>query len=65
MVSDCIERAKNNGFKGLQFNAVVAANYRAINLYLKLGFTVIGTIKGGYRLKDGTYADNLIYSKSW
>lgn len=65
LVCDCLERAKKNKFKGLQFNAVVSNNYAAICLYLKLGFSVIGTIKNGYRLKDDTYHDTIIFLKSW
>lgn len=65
IVSDCLQRAKNNGFKGLQFNAVVSTNYTAIALYLKLGFTIIGTIKNGYRLKDDSFVDTLIFLKSF
>lgn len=65
MVIDCIKRAKQHGFKGLQFNAVVVSNTAAIALYLKLGFSIIGTIKNGYHLKDGNYLDTLIFLKSW
>jgi len=65
LVEDCLERSRDNGFKGLQFNAVVATNYPAITLYLKLGFKIIGTIKDGYRLKDNSYVDTLIFLKSW
>lgn len=49
------------GFEGLQFNAVVSTNAAAIHLYEKLGFQWIGTIPGGYRLKDGTFTDIRIY----
>ncbi len=65
LVNDSVERARQHGFRGLQFNAVVATNYRAITLYLKLGFKIIGTIKGGYRLKDGSFEDTIIFLKSW
>ena len=65
LVEDCLKRSRDNGFKGLQFNAVVATNYPAITLYLKLGFKIIGTIKDGYRLKDNHYVDTLIFLKSW
>ena len=65
LVTDSIARAQHHGFKGLQFNAVVSTNYRAITLYLKLGFTLIGTIKNGYRLADGSFVDTLIFLKSW
>ena len=65
LVCDCLARAEKDGFTGLQFNAVVSTNYTAICLYLKLGFQIIGTVKNGYRLKDGTYQDTIIFLKSW
>ncbi|MBC3899856.1 GNAT family N-acetyltransferase [Acetobacterium malicum] len=65
LVEDCLLRSQDNGFRGLQFNAVVSTNYPAITLYLKLGFKIIGTIKDGYRLKDNSYVDTLIFLKSW
>ncbi len=65
LVEDCLKRSQDNHFKGLQFNAVVATNYPAITLYLKLGFKIIGTIKDGYRLNDNCYVDTLIFLKSW
>ncbi len=65
LVLDCLERAKQHGFKGLQFNAVVTSNTPAIALYLKLGFKIIGTITNGYRLGDDIYRDTLVFLKSW
>ena len=57
LVVDCMDRALECGFKILQFNAVVASNIHARHLYERLGFTQLGTIKNGFRLKDGTYED--------
>jgi ribosomal protein S18 acetylase RimI-like enzyme len=65
MVADCIARAKSHGFTGLQFNAVVAHNLPAVALYLKLGFRVVGTVRNGFRLKDGGYQDTLVFLLSW
>ncbi len=45
------------GFRILQFNTVLKNNVAALRLYKKLGFTQLGTIPGGFRMKDGTYAD--------
>ncbi len=64
LVEDCLARTKSHGFRGLQFNAVVASNTVAIALYLKLGFKVLGTVTGGYRDKDGHYRDTLIFLKT-
>ena len=55
LVKDCIHQARGLGFKILQFNAVVETNMAARHLYEKLGFTQLGTIPKGFRMKDGTY----------
>ena len=57
LVSDCLVQAKRLGFNILQFNAVVATNLPARRLYEHIGFTQLGTIPGGFRQKDGSYAD--------
>lgn len=57
LVRDCISRCKELGFGILQFNAVVASNKPALALYKKLGFTQLGIIPNGFRMKDGSYAD--------
>ena len=57
LVKDCMEQGKAHGFKVLQFNAVVATNIHARHLYERLGFVQLGTIPGGFRMKDGKYED--------
>ena len=57
LVADCLAQGRNCGFRILQFNAVVAANTHARHLYERLGFTQLGTIPKGFRMKDGHYED--------
>ena len=57
LVKDCLAKAKEIGFKILQFNAVVATNTSALKLYKKLGFTQLGVIPKGFLLKNGNYED--------
>ena len=57
LVSDCLTRGKEHGFGVLQFNAVVACNVPARHLYERLGFTQLGVIPKGFRMKDGHYED--------
>lgn len=57
IVKHCIEKAREIGFRILQFNAVVASNIHARHLYRRLGFKELGTIPGGFRMPDGTFAD--------
>lgn len=57
LVKDCLAQGKEHGFRVLQFNAVVASNIHARHLYERLGFEQLGTIPGGFRMKDGHYED--------
>lgn len=61
LVSHCLEKASELGFRIMQFNAVVAANAPALHLYEKLGFIRLGTIPGGFHMKDGHYEDIVLF----
>lgn len=64
LVSDCLEKAKCNGFKIMQFNAVVDNNIHARHLYERLGFTDVGIIPKGFHMKDGSFEDIHIMYKT-
>ena len=61
LVLDCLERAKALEFGILQFNAVVEDNVHARHLYERLGFTEIGTVPKGFRMKDGSFQNICLY----
>ena len=61
LVRDSLKVAKEYGFRLIQFNAVVAENKAAIALYEKIGFVRLGTVPGGFLLKDGRYSDIILY----
>lgn len=61
LVCDSLAHLAPCGFRGLQFNAVVASNAGAIHLYESLGFTRIGVIPGGYLNVQGAYEDMIIF----
>ena len=61
LVKDCLEKAKECGFSLLQFNAVVESNTHARHLYERLGFCPLGTIPGGFHMKDGHYENICLY----
>jgi L-amino acid N-acyltransferase YncA len=61
LVSDCLLQGKAHGFKLLQFNAVVENNIHARHLYERLGFIQLGTIPGGFLMKDGSYQNICLY----
>lgn len=62
LVLDSIQQAKKNGFRILQFNAVVKSNIHAIHLYERIGFERIGLIKGGFKNKSDQFEDMYIYA---
>ncbi|TCT16121.1 L-amino acid N-acyltransferase YncA [Natranaerovirga pectinivora] len=64
LVVHSLAKAKELGFKIMQFNAVVKNNKAAICLYKKLGFSRLGTIPQGFLLKDGSYEDIILYYKN-
>lgn len=61
LVVHSLKRAKDMGFRVMQFNAVVKSNEPAHHLYAKLGFTKLGTIPGGFRNISGEYEDIISY----
>jgi len=57
LVSDCLEKAGQKGFRIMQFNAVVDSSIHARHLYERLGFQEVGRIPEGFLMKDGHYED--------
>lgn len=60
LVSHSLEKARENGFSAMQYNAVLATNISAMKIYKKLGFIVIGTIPSGYKINNTVYVDTKI-----
>ena len=61
LVRHSLKTAAELGFRLMQFNAVVRENRGAIHLYEKLGFQRIGEVPGGFLMKDGHYADIVLF----
>lgn len=55
-----LEEAKRLGYKAMQFNIVVKSNVRAIRLWKKLGFEVIGEIPEAFNHKTKGFTNALI-----
>jgi L-amino acid N-acyltransferase YncA len=43
-----LEQARADGYRAIQFNAVVATNVRAVGLWRSLGFEVLATVPEGF-----------------
>ena len=44
-----LREARAAGFEAMQFNAVVSTNVRAVALWQRLGFTIVGTVPRAFR----------------
>jgi ribosomal protein S18 acetylase RimI-like enzyme len=55
--------AKSMGFRAMQFNLVVSTNDRAVRLWRKLGFSVVGTLPRSFRHLQLGYVDALVMFK--
>ena len=60
LVTHCMKKGRELGFRILQFNAVVASNRYALRLYEKLGFVRLGTVPDGFLMKNGHYEDIIL-----
>lgn len=52
------------GFRAMQFNFVVATNERAVRLWERLGFAVVGRLPGVFRHKSQGFVDALVMFKT-
>lgn len=55
-----MDEARILGFRGMQFNLVVATNEGAVRLWQDMGFTAIGTVPGAFHHRNLGYVDALI-----
>ncbi len=54
MLVDALQRAKETGYKAMQFNFVLANNVRAIDIWQRAGFNTVGRLpKAFHHPKDG------------
>jgi len=63
LVAKSLEAAREQGYRGMQFNAVVSTNTAAIALYRSFGFEIIATVPGGFRqgsIEDPRFVDMYI-----
>jgi L-amino acid N-acyltransferase YncA len=43
-----VDWARAEGYRGIQFNAVVETNHAAVHLWTELGFEILGTVPGAF-----------------
>ena len=57
MCKHSLSEAKRIGYKSMQFNIVVSTNHKAVALWMKMGFEVVGTIPEAFNHKENGLVD--------
>ena len=57
MCEHSLVAAREAGFEAMQFNAVVSTNVRAVALWQRLGFAIVGTVPAAFRHRELGYVD--------
>lgn len=64
MCEHSLVRAKERGFRAMQFNHVVSTNTRAVALWQKLGFDIVGTLPQAFNHPVHGYVDSYVMFRS-
>jgi ribosomal protein S18 acetylase RimI-like enzyme len=60
MCEHSLVRARERGFRAMQFNHVVSTNTRAVALWQKLGFAIVGTLPLAFNHPSQGYVDSYV-----
>jgi L-amino acid N-acyltransferase YncA len=60
MCEHSLVRARERGFRAMQFNHVVSTNSRAVALWQKLGFDIVGTLPKAFNHPVHGYVDSYV-----
>lgn len=65
LIKASLHLAKSLGLQAMQFNMVLSQNWRAVKLYEKLGFNIVGTIPQAVRNPDGSFQDGYVMHRKF
>ncbi len=57
MCMHSLERAREKGFTAMQFNLVISSNERAVSLWKRCGFAIVGTLPGAFAHPTNGFVD--------
>ncbi|MTI46111.1 N-acetyltransferase [Roseibium hamelinense] len=60
MLEHSLEMAKSDGFRAMQFNFVVANNTRAVEIWQRYGFDIVGRLPEAFHHPRDGYVDALV-----
>ena len=59
-----MEEAQRRGYRAMQFNFVVATNGRAIELWTRMGFSIVGRLPGAFHHPREGEVDALVMHRT-
>jgi L-amino acid N-acyltransferase YncA len=60
MCAHSLDRARERGFRAMQFNIVISTNEVAVRLWQKFGFEIVGRLPGAFHHPKQGYVDALV-----
>lgn len=60
MCMHSLERARERGFRAMQFNFVIATNDRAVHLWQSCGFAIVGRLPGAFEHPTQGFVDAFV-----
>ena len=64
MCDHSLEHARARGYRAMQFNFVVSTNERAIRLWRRKGFEIVGRLPAAFRHPTAGYVDALVMHRT-
>jgi ribosomal protein S18 acetylase RimI-like enzyme len=64
MCAHSLQRARERGFRAMQFNFVVSSNARAVRLWESFGFAIVGRLPGAFLHPRLGYVDAYVMYRS-
>lgn len=64
MCEHSLARARERGFRAMQFNFVVSSNVRAVGLWQSCGFAIVGTLPEAFRHPELGYVDAFVMHRA-
>ena len=64
MLDHALGAAQQTGYREMQFNFVVSTNQRALTLWQRAGFDVVGRLPRAFRHPTQGYVDALVFYRA-
>ncbi|MDA7423563.1 GNAT family N-acetyltransferase [Thalassococcus lentus] len=64
MLTHSLEVAPRLGFRAMQYNFVVSTNTRAVDIWQKAGFEIVGRLPGAFQHPTAGFVDALVMYKA-